>query len=331
MSIFGNSRGDGQEMSFLGKGREWIILLISFLVASFVWLIYNLSLPYSVFLDYPVLIKSDIPGYEPSTKSDQRLIIRGKASGFYITGKKIDSGSKAVELQVSEKMVTRLDGAHETFCVPTSRLRKELSAVLDGKVDIEYILTDSLTFKLIPTWKKKVPVRLNASFDCKSQYKLYSSVRVEPDSVYVSGASSLVSSIDAVWTERIHRTGIDENIQAVAELTKINGVELSATSVVYNVDVKRYVEESVKLPVSVRNLPPDRKAVIIPDQVELTFRRWYPIIGMVNPDDFELVIDYESLADFSSSDIVPEVAGFPEGSFDFRINPTMVESIFISK
>lgn len=331
MSIFGNNRRDEQKISFLGNGREWGVLLISFLVAFFVWLIYNLSLPYSVFLDYPVLIKSDIPGYEPSAKSDQRLILRAKASGFYIMGRKVSSRNKAIEVHVSDKMVVPGNGDSGTFIVPTSRLRKELSSVLGEKVGIEYILTDSLTFGLTPTWKKKVPVRLNASFDCKPQYKLYTSVTIEPDSVYVSGTSSLVSSIDAVWTERIHRNGLDDNVQAVAELTKINGIELSASSVVYTVDVRRYVEESVTVPVTVRNLPADRKAVIIPDQVEMTFKRWYPIIGMVNPDDFELTIDYESLTDFSSSDIVPQVAGFPAGTFDFHINPTMVESIFISR
>jgi len=326
-----NRQGEKNHIPFLGNGTEWVNLLISLFVAAVVWLLYNLSLPYSVFLDYPVNINTNIPGYEADTKTDQRLIIRGKTSGFYVLHRKFTSGREAVEVKVDSKYSQPLNDGHHRFKVASSSIRSELSSVLGDYVDIEYILSDTLTFQLVPTDKKRVPVRLNALFECASQYHLSAEPVLMPDSVYISGASSLISSINEVWTERIYRNGLDANVQAVANLNSIKGLDMSVNSVMYSLEVKRYIEESLIVPITVRNLPPDRMAVIVPDHVTVTFRRWYPLFGKVEPKDIELVIDYDDSSNSSGATAVPVVTKCPAESFNFETKPALVECIYISK
>jgi len=326
-----SSRKADNKVPFLGSGMEWVVLLISLLVAAIVWLVYNLSLPYSTFLDFPVHITSDIPGYESRADTDQRMIIRGKAAGFYIIYRKATSGREPLEINVDSKYLIPVDEKKHSFLVSTTNLRKETSALLGGYVDIEYIVTDTLSFSLTPTDMKKVPVRANASLSCASQYHFYSDLKLQPDSVFISGRASIVSSIDAVWTERIYRTGIDGNIQGMANLVTINGLDFSTSNVMYSADVKRYVEETVTVPVTVIHLPPDRKAVLVPDQVDMTFRRWYPLAGKIEPYDFKLVIDYEKYVKSSSSTVIPVLMMHPDETFDFHINPEIVECILLKK
>lgn len=326
-----SGRQEKEKVPFLGSGMEWVVLSISLLVAAVVWLVYNLSQPYSAFLDFPVNITSDVPGYESRTETDQRLILRGKAAGFFIIYRKVTVGRDPIEIKVDGKYLIPVEDRKNTFAVATSNLRKELSAYLGDYVDLEYVVTDSLTFTMVPTEKKKVPVRADASLSCASQYAFFSELTLDPDSVYISGKSSMVSSIDAVWTEKIYRTGIDGNIQGMVDILKVNGLDISTSSVMYDVEVKRYVEETITVPVYVKNLPPDRKAVLLPDQVELSFRRWYPLSGRLEPEDFTVMVDYDIFVHANGAVTVPEVVNAPDETFGYSLNPQIVECLLLKK
>lgn len=319
------------KVPFLGSGTEWIIFSISLLTAVIVWLVYNLSQPYSTFMDFPVNITSNIPGYESRAEADQRIVVRGKASGFYILFRKATFGSEPLEIRVDGRFMIPIDESNHSFAVATSNLRKELSSSFDGFVDMEYVLTDTITLSLTPTLKKKVPVRADASLSCAPQYEIYNELTLKPDSVYISGTASMVSSIDAVWTEKIDRSGMDGNIQGLVNIIKINGLDISVPAVTYHLGIRRYVEENVTVPVKVKNLPADRRAVLFPDYVTLTFRRWYPLAGRVDADDFEVAIDYDQFITAYGSTAIPKVYDGPEGSFGYALNPPSVEYVLVKR
>ena len=55
--------------------KEWLLLLLSLLLAFIVWLIHSLSLQYSVFLEYRVTLSTSIEGRSRTATSEDILIV----------------------------------------------------------------------------------------------------------------------------------------------------------------------------------------------------------------------------------------------------------------
>ncbi|MFB0973459.1 MAG: hypothetical protein QMB59_02700, partial [Bacteroidales bacterium] len=60
-----------------GAWKKYGIFALSLLLAIFVWFIHNMSLDYSVFLQYKVNLETDLVGHAASAVSDETLLIRG--------------------------------------------------------------------------------------------------------------------------------------------------------------------------------------------------------------------------------------------------------------
>jgi len=314
-----------------GKGKEWFFLLLSVVLAAIAWLVYSLSLSYNVFLDYPVRITTNLPGFESSAYTDQHAIVRAKADGFYIVDRKLASRKNPVEIEVDGKYLVPLGNEPGFFAVESRNISQEFSNVLGNNVTLEYLVTDTLTVRLKQVAAKKVPVAMNLNIECASQYRVSSPVSVSPDSVFISGDESLISSIDSVWTENVSLSGISDNVEGIVPINKIKGVELSSVGVVYSFSVTRYVEEKVSLPVVVQNLPPDRKVVLLPDKVDVTFIRFYPIAGELSAKDFECSVDYDDFMSTPSFVTIPVITKKPAGTTGFILKPEMVECIVLDR
>lgn len=70
-------------------GKEWLLLLLSLLLAFIIWLLHSLSLQYSVFFEYNVELTSSLEGRSRSAASEDLLIVRGRSEGYYILRQRI--------------------------------------------------------------------------------------------------------------------------------------------------------------------------------------------------------------------------------------------------
>ena len=84
-----NGISGGEKESGWKDRKEWLMLLLSLLLAFIVWLIHSLSLQYSVFLEYNVELNSTLQGRARSSVSQDVLIVRGKSDGYYILKQRI--------------------------------------------------------------------------------------------------------------------------------------------------------------------------------------------------------------------------------------------------
>lgn len=306
-------------------GRDWQILLVSLLLAFFVWLIYTLSGEYSAFLEYEIVAVSEINGHSDRSSTSATMIIRGKANGFYIIRRRIYK-SVPMEIKVAPELWKKSDTDDELFYLTEDAMRELMPSIGLQNVDLEYFVTSRLEFRFTKEQYKKVPVVPNAVVECRPQYMQIGDITVEPDSVLVYGTVSDLSRINYVNTETIYAEDLDGEKDGVVSLITPPGLRLSEKMIHYTVSVSRYVEMKSTVSLSVINLPAGERAILLPSRVTVIYRVPFPY---QNTDEtgFTAGIDYNDISRMSGMEMPVRLFSSPRGILSYRFQPPVVDFI----
>ena len=305
--------------------KEWLMLLLSLLLAFIVWLIHSLSLQYSVFLEYRVTLSTSIEGRSRTATSEDILIIRGRSEGYYILRQRIGR-LKNLTVTVLPANVTYKDG--DIFTVDCETIKSNIVEALGGNVDLEFIVSESLDFNLPEVTSKRVPVVPKASIVFDGQYMPVGDIELRPDSVDIYGDARLLGTIDSVFTETIARSGVDGPIQGLCGIVPIRRVEYSEDNIYYSMNVVRYIEESMNVPVTATGVPENKELIILPSSVTLKYRRIFSGIQYA-PENFVLSVDYNDFIRTMDSELVPKLVSMPEGVLSWEMSPRYVDCILL--
>ena len=305
--------------------KEWLLLLLSLLLAFIVWLIHSLSLQYSVFLEYRVTLSTSIEGRSRTATSEDILIIRGRSEGYYILRQRIGR-LKNLTVTVLPANVTYKDG--DIFTVDCETIKSNIVEALGGNVDLEFIVSESLDFNLPEVTSKRVPVVPKALIVFDGQYMLVGDIELRPDSVDIYGDARLLGTIDSVFTETIARSGVDGPIQGLCGIVPIRRVEYSEDNIYYSMNVVRYIEESMNVPVTATGVPENKELIILPSSVTLKYRRIFSGIQYA-PENFVLSVDYNDFIRTMDSELVPKLVSMPEGVLSWEMSPRYVDCILL--
>lgn len=305
--------------------KEWLLLLLSLLLAFIVWLIHSLSLQYSVFLEYRVTLSTSIEGRSRTATSEDILIIRGRSEGYYILRQRIGR-LKNLTVTVLPANVTYKDG--DIFTVDCETIKSNIVEALGGNVDLEFIVSESLDFNLPEVTSKRVPVVPKASIVFDGQYMPVGDIELRPDSVDIYGDARLLGTIDSVFTETIARSGVDGPIQGLCGIVPIRRVEYSEDNIYYSMNVVRYIEESMNVPVTATGVPENKELIILPSSVTLKYRRIFSGIQYA-PENFVLSVDYNDFIRTMDSELVPKLVSMPDGVLSWEMSPRYVDCILL--
>lgn len=308
--------------------RDLRLFLVSLLIACFVWVMHTFALTYSATMPCTVQVTTSLQGYASGATARETVLLRGKASGFYLLRMR-GTGRKPVLLSIEEdpRHFKPVPGFEDTFSLPVSELRDRLAEQLGDHFEIDFIDAEQLTFTFTPQSFVRVPVVATLEMDFRPQYMQVGEVVLTPDSVSVYGAVKELERITQVRTQPIAYSKVDKPIQGYVELEPQPGLRFETERVRFEVDVDRYVESTMTLPVRVNGAPANRALVVLPSEVELTFRAPFrPQGGRITADDLSLVVDYADFAGAESTKMIPRLVTERE-IFAWRINPGLVECI----
>ncbi len=310
-------------------GREWLLLLLSLLLAFFIWFIHNLSLTYPAFLEYRVEVKSNIIGRSLTSTSDDVLIVRGKADGFYILKQRIQKRS-LITLTVDSKKFHIKDKSNDIFYANSSDLKGDIIEAIGNDVDIEFIMTETLNFVFPKVTNKKIPVVPKYSISFYSQYMQVGDIVLKPDSVYIYGEEKVLNNIDSIITENFNLQQLREPTQGIVELKKFRNTKVSESQIYYSIDVERYIEESITINVKIINVPPNKEILLLPSELTLTYRTAFGSKKRFRSSDFLYVVDYNDYLRSINSKLVPQLIKKPKSVFATDISPKFVECLLIN-
>lgn len=306
------------------RGREWLLLATSLLLAVLIWFLSNLSRSYSGVLGVPVVAECNIQGHSNVSSNSAILSARCRADGYRLLREGTRRSRRPVHV-LFDRADLRFD-AGDRFFVTGNVMNNYLQQIFGDKVDVEGIITDTLYFTFSPENNKRVPVRFAGDFSYRTQYMASGPLRVTPDSVTVYGEKARLDLVDHVSTNQVFLDDVHEAQHGILRLRRIKGVRLSDEEVSYELPVSRYVEMRSELPVSVRNIPNGHHLDVFPSRATVILHCTFPV--MRNPfESFDLYIDYEDFASSLSGRCVARVQDLPRGVLDYRVEPAVFDCL----
>ena len=312
--------------------RDLRLFLVSLLIACIVWAMHTFSLEYSATLPCSVRVETNLEGYAPTSTARETMLLRGRATGFYLL-KTRGSGQRAVplEIHVDPRHFKPVEGEDDTFSLSASEIRERLDEQLGDRFVIDFTETDQLTFTFTRQSYAKVPVAASFDLTFRPQYMQVGEVRLRPDSVLVYGPVKELERLTEVRTRNISYHSVDKNLQGSVGLEPVPGLRLNLDQVAYDIEVDRYVETTFTLPVTAIHVPEGRSLMILPSQVEFTFRAPFrPRGGRITADDLSLVVDYLDYAASGSTRVIPQLVTSRD-VYSWRIKPALVECLQVEE
>lgn len=304
-------------------GRDWIILILSLLLAFSVWLIHNLSLKYNANLKAKVVAVATLEGHEGVSSASQDVTARGRATGYNIIASYIKS-RRPVKVEFSTSALQRYDD--ERFFVTGEKLMEHSHLIFGEDVTVDHYITDTLFFRFPRVNHKKVPVVPVTLFSFQGQYMNRGDLKVMPDSVVVEGEPYLLESVRQVYTKPIRHFDISENISGVIPVERIKGVNIPASEIYYELDVTRYVEVESEAVVSAVNVPAEKRLMIFPSVVTLKMRCEFPLIEDIR-DNIVLQVDYDDFKTSLKGNCAVKIAELPKGVITYEVTPAFVRCV----
>lgn len=305
------------------KGRDWAVFLLALLLAFSIWLIHNLSLKYEDYFSASVIAECNIPGHSRLSSNKCEVTARCRATGYKrIRAHLGRKRSHKVMFQASD--MTHYED--DVFYVTSSDLKGYSHLIFGPGVSVEYFLSDTLFFTFPYENFKKVPVVPISLVAYRDQYMADGALSVVPDSILVYGKPYQLEMVDEVFTRPISYNDLSEDVGGMVSLEKIKDVRYSVDEVRYSLKVKRFVEIDSNLPVSVKNVPPDKILRVYPSDAKVRIRCNFPLLedplrGLV------LEADYEDYARSLSGKCRLELSGVSRGIISHSIEPEYVSGV----
>jgi len=284
------------------KSKRLHIIVITVVFAVILWLSVKLGSTYQVNVSASVVIENVPVGMAIATPVPRILQLRFRGEGWQLVpllfGTEPDYRIDARDLGAGSKTIT-MDNISSTFSP-------------GGEVLLVGMIPDTVFVELERSATKRVPVTSDLNVMFRDGYGQVGQTVIEPDSITIGGAASIISSFDQWHTVR----GTLENIQApvnqVVALadTGVFRVALSPQSVRVRMDVQSLAEKTISgLPVEIYDVPHGLEVIVIPPKIDLVVRSGIQRLSNLPAGSFKVSAMYSEILAESSGTFVPDLDG----------------------
>lgn len=305
-------------------GREWIIIVLSLFLAIAVWLLTNLSKEYSGTISVPVVAECNIEGHGMESTNTVVVSARCRTEGFRLLREKSRRERKVVKVRFDRADLRNT--APHTFCVVGGTKNSYVNQFFGDGAVVEAFISDTLKFIFPVENHKRVPVEVNKTVVCRSQFMPSGTFKVMPDSVTLYGDDTHLDAVERVTASRLVLTDVHESQHGVLRLNPVKGVRMSVEEVSYELPVSRYVELRTTVPVEVWNTPAGHQLQVYPPNAQVVIRCVFPLSK--DPlESFKLYIDWKDFSASISGRCVARTLRLPAAVLDYRIEPEVFDCV----
>lgn len=238
--------------------RRGIIIAVCVSLSFMLWLSLSLGEERAVTLDLPIRV-AEVPegqALAETPPSSARVQVRG--SGLELLRLLYDPPS--IRVSATSEVV----GLEEALDLPQ---------VAD--VRVESIIPSSIELQMEPRTTRPIPVISRAEIELASAHELLSEPELEPDSIQVVGAQSIVDSLSGWPTEQIVIEDLQDTVRVDVPLadTLTRLIDRSADQVTLIARAGRFAEATREVKVEVTGVPSDQNLVALqPSSIRIRYR-----------------------------------------------------------
>lgn len=293
------------ETTYLHKGEILVVFLIGFVLALVLWLLVNLGKEYNITLDVPIRTAEVSEEMAFAEKPPENATIGISGEGWKMLS--LYRNPPEISIIYNDGEVNISDLVHEqlgTF----------------PEVTVHKVEPASITLETVPKTSKRVPVAPNLDVRLRTQYEIMGDIRVRPDSVTVTGAETIIDTIQSWPTSLLRLRDIQDRVEREVPLESSDlQLRFDTSRVQVSFDVTEFTEGEIRIYVRARNVPEGWQVRFNPSVI--TVRYDVPIEHFSEAHEmvpFEAYVDYETIEQDTTGFVMPTVRSITD-DLDLRL------------
>ena len=291
---------------FSSLNKEFLIFLFFLLLSGAFWLMMALNETYEEELKVPVRLvgmpRNAVMTDEPA--DTVKVIVRDK--GFTLVTYKYGHWFRPLTF----KFATYANEDQGHCAIPAADIIKQVQSQLYGSSKLLSVKPEKLDFYFTYGASKKVPVRFRGKISTSKSYYL-AHTEFSPMMVTAYANKNVLDELKYVEIEPFNYRNLQDTIRRNVRLQKIRGVKLVPSTVRLSVYPDVLTEESIEVPVSAVNMPAGMVLRTFPSRVTVRFTIGASQFRMIRPEQFNVVVDYQTLAENPSDKCTLQLRSVP--------------------
>ena len=233
------------------KGKSRLLTFLVFVAISAVlWFLIKLTKDYTTQAVFKVTY-TEVPVNKWVSSQGQHVKLSFVADGFVTLRHHLIRHQKRVVEIPLEEITYRLEGG-STYSYNSQYIAEKVAAWLSIPVGNITINDDKQYFNMEDLQSKDLPVLVPLDIQTQRQYEVYGTPEVTPSMLTVYGPKNLLDTLEAVYTQPLQALNANAPIKANLPVEFLEGaIRSNVTSVEVKVDVEKYTEMDLEVPVTV--------------------------------------------------------------------------------
>ena len=314
------------------KQKEKVVTFLICVACTIVlWFVQTMSDTYVYEKTYPVRYSGYNKNMYTYIKSDSVLSVSMRSTGFQYLYSVWIRSNKTIDIDVNNCA----SYSNEENLVYSFSLRdnKDIKNQITSSRKIETnFMIDSISLVLSPLAHKKVKIQLvDVDFLFDTQYELYGTPSLHPDSVEVYGSESDLKNITHVNTKGRKIKNINKtdyyNLDLCSPTNYGGDIRLSTDKVKIYLPVEKHTEKRLVLPVNIPKMDSTTQVRLYPETVELLLDVAVKDYKKITAEQFDITVKYNKNSPHSLLDVV--LAEYPSNVKIKKITPEQIQYVII--
>jgi hypothetical protein len=318
----------------LRPNKRLVIFIIFIFIATIIWLLWTLEKEYTTVISNPVEFTGLPQDWVLANKLPEKIQLEVTGSGFAILRHNWDINKSPLRINFKNlyrEPTEKLVGKTISLSLNPGPVRTRMSNQL-SPLRVNSVIPDSISFVFAEMTSKKVPVNADVKVEMEKQYMLKGDVKVIPDSIEITGPSTILDTIGFVQTTPLDLKKINGNVTRSLAIKNIhNKVSLSKKRVQVEIPVEQYTEKSIEIPLTGINVPDSLHLKLFPAEATVTFRVVVSEFRNIQPENFLLTVDYSQIPASGQSKLTIKISDHPSFIGNIKVNPETVSYILEAK
>lgn len=296
------------EFLFSNVNKEFVTFLFFIVLSAVFWLMTTLNQTYEQEILVPVKV-SDIPRNIMLTSDETdtaHITIRDK--GWQLLGYMYGKRLKAVLMPFKN-----YDNDNGNGSIPAADIKKAVEQMLESSSKVTAVKPERMEFFFNSGERKSVPVRWRGRVTPEQLYFI-AATEYSQDSVDVYAPKEKLDSISVVYTEQLNYADFRDTLTVSCRLAHDRDVKVvpERISIRFLTDV--LTEEVIEgVPIKTVNMPGGMVLRTFPARVSIHIVAGASQVRNTRPEDFEVVADYNDIANSHAEKCNIRLRQFPQG------------------
>lgn len=303
------------------KKANWKVILLCFSTAATFWFFNALNKIYTTRVDYPVEIVFNRDSLVALKDPPDEISINVTGGGWQLL-------KRTISVNI-EPVIIKPENPTRTQFLTSINLLPIFSDQLND-LNINYIITDTIFFKIEPYVERQLSIKLDSSsVQLREGFHVTSEILVDPDTVNFRGPVSLVNQLPEVFLVALSEKGINKSYDEELSLDLFSPSLIKKMPEVIHIqfDVEEFVDQSSRLNVELVNFPYDSSIYIENTIVNASYMIQKSHSDKLKLDDFLIIADLNNMH-FADSTVTIEIMDLPNYVKDFSFPGNKVKVIY---